>query len=206
MQLAANKTVQEKLRNEITEIFDEEGKIVYDKLIEHEYLDQVFHEALRLHPPAPLTNRECTEPIELECVKGKMVQFNKGDSLNIPIYSIHRDPGKVFSSGFIEKHSLKYFLDYYPEPEKFQPERFNPEHGGIKAFKDKGVFMPFGDGPRICLGMRFALMLSKSAIVQLVRNFEITVNRKTQKPLVMDPKEFLNVKAGGIWLDFKPLH
>lgn len=85
------------------------------------------------------------------------------------------------------------------------PERFNPEHGGVKAFRDKGILLPFGDGPRICLGMKFALMQSKAAIAEIVRNFEITVNDKTQQPLIIDPKEFLNIKTGGLWLDFKPI-
>lgn len=85
------------------------------------------------------------------------------------------------------------------------PERFDSEHGGLKAFKDKGVYLSFGDGPRICLGVRFALMQSKAAIAQIIRNFEITVNGKTQEPLVIDPKEFINVKTGGLWLDFKPV-
>lgn len=75
----------------------------------------------------------------------------------------------------------------------------------MKAFRDKGVFLTFGDGPRICLGMRFALMQSKAAIADLVRNFEITVNEKTKRPLILDPKEFINIKVGGIWLDFKPI-
>lgn len=103
------------------------------------------------------------------------------------------------------KHNVYLLLlDYYPEPEKFMPERFDREHGGVKAFRDKGVLLPFGDGPRMCLGMRFALMQAKAAIAEIIRNFEITVNTKTQNPLVIDPKEFVNVKAGGIWLDFKP--
>lgn len=99
----------------------------------------------------------------------------------------------------------QYFSEYYPEPEKFIPERFNPEHGGVKAFKDKGILLPFGDGPRICLGQRFALMQSKAAIAEIVRKFEISVNDKTQRPLVLDPKEFINVKIGKLWLDFKAL-
>ena len=53
--------------------------------------------------------------------------------------------------------------------------------------------------------MRFALTQSKAAIVEILRNFEVIVNEKTQEPLILDPKEFLNVKAGGIWLDFKPI-
>jgi cytochrome P450 family 6/cytochrome P450 family 28 len=131
--------------------------------------------------------RECTEAIELEGVKGKKYQMKVGDSVMIPIYSIQRDP------------------EFYPEPEKFIPERFNAEHGGVKAFKDKGVLLPFGDGPRICLGQRFALMQSKAAIAEIVRKFEISVNEKTPNPLVLDPKEFINVKIGKIWLDFKSL-
>ena len=53
--------------------------------------------------------------------------------------------------------------------------------------------------------MKFALMQSKAALAAIVRNFEISVNEKTQDPLVLDPKEFLNLKIGGLWLDFKPL-
>ena len=53
--------------------------------------------------------------------------------------------------------------------------------------------------------MRFALTQSKAAIVEILRNFEISVNKKTQDPLIIDPQEFLNVKVGGLWLDFKPI-
>jgi hypothetical protein len=54
--------------------------------------------------------------------------------------------------------------------------------------------------------MKFALMQSKAAIAALVRNFEMSVNEKTQdNPLVLDPNEFLNVKIGGLWLNFAPL-
>ena len=53
--------------------------------------------------------------------------------------------------------------------------------------------------------MRFALTQSKAAIVEILRNFEVTANKKTQEPLILDAKEFLNVKAGGLWIDFKPI-
>lgn len=75
----------------------------------------------------------------------------------------------------------------------------------MKAFQDKGVFLGFGAGPRICLGMKFAMMQTKIAIAELIRNFEVSVNEKTQLPLTLDPKEILNVKTGGIWINFKAL-
>jgi cytochrome P450 len=57
----------------------------------------------------------------------------------------------------------------------------------------------------MCLGRRFAMMQSKAAIIEIVRNFEMSVNNKTQRPLVIDPKSVVNAKAGGLWLDFKPI-
>jgi cytochrome P450 family 28 len=62
--------------------------------------------------------------------------------------------------------------------------------------------MPFGDGSRICLGMRFAVMQSKAAVIEIIKNFELSVNIKTQRPLVIGPQELFNVKVGGLWLDF----
>lgn len=198
--------MQDKLRDEIKELYDEDGKLIYEKLIDHEYLDQVFHESLRLHPPAFILTRECTEAIKLEGLKGKGYQMQVGECVIIPVYSIQRDPGWIFDILSEPNWNFHFWTEYYPEPEHFVPERFDQEHGGVKAFKDKGVLLAFGDGPRICLGQRFALMQSKAAVAEIVRNFEISVNNKTQRPLIIDPKEFLNIKSGGLWLDFKPLN
>lgn len=93
-QLADNNEIQQKLRTEVEKCFEENGKINYEKLIDNEYLDQVLHESLRLHPPATILNRECTEPIEIEGVKGKKHQIKLGEGVMIPVYSIHRDPGE----------------------------------------------------------------------------------------------------------------
>jgi hypothetical protein len=54
--------------------------------------------------------------------------------------------------------------------------------------------------------MRFALVQSKAALATIIKNYEVTVNRKTQdNPFVIDANEFLNIKTGGIWVNFKPL-
>ncbi|CAO1400894.1 unnamed protein product [Diamesa hyperborea] len=186
-ELGKNRNVQDKLRKEIRKCVDKNGEITFEALYDMSYLDQVFHETLRMHPPFTAISRECTVDTELISKSGQTVMIEKGINIYIPTYQLQHDP------------------EYYPDPEEFIPERFGKENGGMKAFKDKGVFLTFGDGPRICLGMKFAQMQSKAAIVGILSNFRIKVNDKTQNPLVMDPKEFLNIKQGGLWLNFIPL-
>lgn len=56
-----------------------------------------------------------------------------------------------------------------------------------------------------CIGMRFAMMQSKAAIAEIVKTYELSVNEKTQLPLTMEETNFLNVKKGGLWLNFKTI-
>lgn len=53
--------------------------------------------------------------------------------------------------------------------------------------------------------MRFGTAQVKAAIIEIVRNYEISVNKKMQLPIVFDPKNFLLMPIGGIWVDLKPL-
>ncbi|GAB0098876.1 Cytochrome P450 [Sergentomyia squamirostris] len=186
-EVARNKNVQEKLRAEIKETLAKHGKLSHDVVLDMPYLDQVIMESLRLYPPASQLAKNTTEKCELKISEGEYKTLDKGTEIYIPIYSIHRDS------------------EHYDQPDEFIPERFNPENGGTKAFRDKGVLVPFGDGPRICLGMKFAQAQMKAAVVSLINNFEISVNSKTQIPIVFDPKQFLIYPIGGIWLDFKQL-
>lgn len=186
-ELAKNKNVQEKLRKEINDNIMKHGKLDADVINEMPYLDQVFYEALRMHPPLFNLSRRCNETIEVSGLKDKKLLIEKGMAINIPIQSIQTDP------------------QYYERPDEFFPERFNPENGGVKAFKDRGVLLPFGDGPRICLGMRFALSQAKTGIAEVIQHFELSVNKKTQEPLTLDPKEFLTTPLGGLWVDFKAI-
>jgi cytochrome P450 family 28 len=101
-----------------------------------------------------------------------------------------------------------YIAEYFHDPEDFIPERFDPENGGVKVFKEKGVLIPFGDGPRICLGMRFAQLQLKTAVFEIVKNFHIKIDpiMKPNNELEIDPDELLmNVKKSGIWLNFEAI-
>jgi cytochrome P450 family 6 len=128
-ELALNPDIQDKLRHEIkTGIEDNDGKLTYDLLFSFKYLDMVVNETLRKYPPAFIITRNSTKDFT---IPGTEMTIPANTDININVLSIHRDP------------------EYYPEPEKFDPERFTPEN--VKNRKPF-TFIPFGDGPRKCIG------------------------------------------------------
>lgn len=92
-QLGRNKRIQEKLRAEINEKMDTEDGLSYEKVMEIPYLNQVFYETLRLHPPLVMTTRVASEDVEIEGFKGHKLILKKDLPIWIPIPSIQRDPG-----------------------------------------------------------------------------------------------------------------
>lgn len=186
--LAENERVQNKLREEIRETIKEIGEIDFDILMDKmPYLDQVFNEAVRLHPPIPITSRHCIESIDMSIGDNRIVQIEKGTVIIIPIWSVHHNP------------------EFYPDPKIFHPERFDITNGGVKQFTDRGIFIPFGAGPRICLGMRLASVQIKEALVELVKNFKISVNKKTITTFKLDKNKIFYEPKDGVWLNFTPL-
>ncbi|RZC37404.1 p450 domain containing protein, partial [Asbolus verrucosus] len=174
-ELARNQDIQEKLRDEIkTVLAKHEGKITYDSIQELKYMNQVIDESLRKYPPAPLTNRKCVKDYK---VPGEDLIIEKGTTVIIPILAIHRDE------------------EYYPDPEKFDPERFSEEN---KKSRHHYAHIPFGEGPRICIGMRFGLMQAKVGLTSVLRNFRFTVNKKTKEPLKMQINSNI-LSAEGDW-------
>lgn len=135
----------------------------------------------------PFLSKTCTEPVDLELCPGQSVRIEPGVCAIIPFGGIHRDP------------------QFYQDPLTFNPDRFSPETGGVNPYREMGCFMPFGEGPRQCLGMRFARMQMKRAIYEVVKNFELSVSDKTVQPLRMDPKQLFTAAVGGIWLNFDPI-
>lgn len=95
--------------------------------------------------------------------------------------------------------------EYYYNPDDFDPDRFSPEHGGVKAFKERCVLIPFGDGPRICSGMKFAQTEVKAAIAEVVRNFKISIDEITPRYLKVSPNEFMNLPDQKVLLHFQQI-
>lgn len=144
----------------------------------------MFLESLRKWPSTTITDRVCTSPYTIQPVtpNEKPLFLKKDDAVWIPIYGLHRDP------------------QYYPNPERFDPERFNSENKNkIKPY----FYLPFGTGPRSCIASRFAILETKVLFFHILSNFEIVPNNKTQIPLKLS-KKGVNMNAeNGFCLAFK---
>uniref|UniRef100_A0A2M4DQN5 Putative cytochrome n=1 Tax=Anopheles darlingi TaxID=43151 RepID=A0A2M4DQN5_ANODA len=186
--LATNPDVQEALRAEIRTVRqNNEGGLSYENLMEMILLEEVVCESLRMHPIISVMAKRCTADTTLVGPKDRKIVVKKGTTVTLPYYSINFDP------------------TYYEDPYRYNPERFSPANGGSKAYRERGVYFPFSDGPRMCLGMRFAQAQVKRAIVEIIENFRVTVNRKTKEPFEMDPSQFILIPNGSIWLDYEPI-
>lgn len=111
------------------------------------------------------------------------MHLNTKVNVSLPIYAFHHDP------------------EYFPEPEKFDPERFSAEN---RKNIDPDTYLPFGIGPRNCIGSRFALMELKTVIYYLLLNFRFERTEKTDIPFKYENVPFAMKPANGIWVALKP--
>jgi cytochrome P450 family 6 len=112
------------------------------------------------------------------------VIFTKGTTVVIPVYAIHHD-------------SL-----IYKNPDVYDPERFTPEN---EATRNPYAFLPFGEGPRNCIGLRFGLMQARIGLAVLLNNFRFELSDKTSVPLNLLKSSPLLTPEGGIWLKVEKL-
>jgi len=143
-----HKPTAERIRAEILDVCGT-GYIAYDVMDKLTFTRAVIDETMRLYPPAPMLNRECHEETE---VLGRKISI--GDTFLLCNYVMHRTER------------------LWDNPNAFDPDRFlrQPE------LKAKGApYMPFGAGPRICVGMAFAIMEAVMALGTLVRDYDIQI-------------------------------
>ncbi|KAM7002396.1 thromboxane-A synthase [Tautogolabrus adspersus] len=168
--LALHPECQSRVQEEVDDFFTRHESPDYSNVQELKYLDMVISEALRLYPPGFRFARD----IDNDCVlNGQLLP--KGATLEIPAGFLHYDP------------------EHWPEPEKFIPERFTPE---ARANRHPFVYLPFGAGPRNCVGMRLAQLEIKMALVRLFRRFNIVACSETKVPLELKSSSTLGPKNG----------
>ncbi|XP_026818760.1 cytochrome P450 6k1-like isoform X2 [Rhopalosiphum maidis] len=181
-ELAINQTIQVKLREEICSVLERyNGKCSYEAMQEMPLLDMVLMETLRMHPPVAQLERVSTQDY---VVPDSNLLLKKGMTVQIPVIGLHYDP------------------EYYPDPYKFDPNRFSPEE---KAKRSHYVFLPFGTGPRNCIGLRFALMSTKRGMVHLLKDFSIDLSNQMTVPYEYSKHSMLLKAKDGIRLSFNKL-
>lgn len=117
-------------------------------------------------------------------IPGTELTIRKGTLTLIPTYSIHMDP------------------EHYPEPRKFDPERFSDEN---KKNRHPMAYLPFGDGPRNCIGLRFGLMQTKVALIKLLINYKFSPSSRTTIPMKFDSRSLILAPPDGMWLKVEKL-
>ena len=126
--------------------------------------------------------RKCVKEYDLK-YDGKVLHFTPEMNFMFPIYCFHHDP------------------EYFPEPDKFDPERFNEEN---RKSIDPDTYLPFGIGPRNCIGSRFALMEIKTIFYSLLLKFSFELTEKTKIPFEYEKVPFALKPEGGFWIGLKP--
>lgn len=176
--LVSHENIQEAVRKEIVDLYEKDHVLEYNTLAGLPYLDAVINETLRYYPPITMF---VTRKGKVDLVHGK-IRIPKGVPILVPVYLLHHDP------------------DYWNEPQLFDPERWLGERK--KEIKPL-AFQPFGAGPRICIGMRFALLEAKMAIANILLKYQLKPGHKTQlgnklqieyKPISMVPKDGVHVR------------
>ena len=151
-QLAREQAVQERIFNEINEIYDRKPQA--DKSFrpqdytELKFMDRALKECLRLWPPVTFISRAVTEDIVLS--DGALLPA--GCVANMQIFDLHRDP------------------EQFPDPERFDPDRFLPEN---MDKRNPYAYVPFSAGPRNCIGQKYAMMELKVVVVHTLLRFRV---------------------------------
>lgn len=183
-ELALNPDIQSKLRQEIDTVqAGLAGHLTYETMQKMKYLDMVITETLRLWPPVAFTNRRCTKEYTLENSDGTRITIEKGATVQFPVQAIHRDPR------------------YYPDPLRFDPERFSDEN---RHSINRDAYLPFGSGPRNCIGSRLALMQAKCFLYYLLRYFTVEMSSKTDVPMRMKKRSIGVNSRSGFWFYLVP--
>ncbi|XP_046410176.1 cytochrome P450 6j1-like isoform X2 [Neodiprion fabricii] len=144
--------------------------------------EKLDFETLRLRPPVVFHMRKAVTDYTF---RGTNVTIPKGQRVWIPVWDIHQNP------------------EYYPKPEVFDPERFTDD---MRQARHPMTYLPFGDGPRNCIGARFAVYQTKLGLIKVLSNFKVDVCDKTHIPYKPDPKSFLLAPIGGVYLQFSKVN
>lgn len=171
LEVAKNPDIQKKVFEEIYLTIRKHEGWTYEAVRDMEYLDKVIQETLRMYNLTTVLIRIVTEPYTLT---GTTLTLEKDLLVYVPLNPLHMDP------------------QHYPSPDVFNPDRFSDS-----SYKPTPFFMPFGNGPRICIAMKFATTMMKVCLARVLFEYSVKISDKIE----MDSKKN-DVFPNPIWLSF----
>ncbi|ODM95271.1 Cytochrome P450 4V2 [Orchesella cincta] len=147
-------------RREVDSIFNNEikcpnGKLTLETLSEMKHLERCLFETMRMYPAGPILGRKLETALKIN----NELEIPVGTNVGIPIVLLHRCP------------------ENFPEPDQFQPDRFLPENC---RKRHPYSYLPFSAGSRGCIGMKLAIMETKTVVAYILREFELETRDKIE--------------------------
>lgn len=170
--LGQHPEIYKKAKEEVRQIEDIEN-IGFQGVYGLKYLNQILLESMRIYPPAFVFGRKVKRDIEVD-----LTELKKDDNVIVNVYGVHNDP------------------NIWPNPSVFDPERFTPEN--IKQ-RDKNAYIPFGGGPRMCIGNNFAIMEIVMLLAKLLYHFDLellnTEPVESEPLITLRPKQAIRMRV-----------
>nr|AFR43486.1 cytochrome P450 [Locusta migratoria manilensis] len=180
-ELALNQGLQDRIRQQVKHVADKHGGVTYEAIAEMTDLNNAVSEALRMYPVVNFLDRRSTRDYQ---IPGTSVVLPKDTGVVVSVLGLHYDPR------------------YWERPHQFIPDRFSEENS---KGRPNYVYLPFGDGPRQCIGMRMGLMQVRVGLAHLLRNFSVGPSVQTPVPLPLDPRTSLRRPRDPLVLSFQRL-
>uniref|UniRef100_A0A2A4JAK3 unspecific monooxygenase n=1 Tax=Heliothis virescens TaxID=7102 RepID=A0A2A4JAK3_HELVI len=176
-ELAKHPEAQKRAKAEVDDYLRRHNnELKYECLSEMPFVEACFDETLRLYPVLSVLTREVIEDYTFP----SGLKVEKGLRIFLPLYHLHHNP------------------EYFPNPEEYRPERFLPENKhNIRPY----TYMPFGDGPRICIGMRFAKMQMTAGIITVLKKYRLELAPGMKTQVEFTTKSIVTQAMGGIKLN-----
>lgn len=185
-ELCRRPDIQSRMRSEIRESLRKcapNAEPNHDEIFDMPYMGMVISEILRMYPPLPFLDRECTIPTGTTYDLSPVSPFKIPALMPIviPIFSLQRDPR------------------YFQRPNEFDPERFAEANLPLIV---PYTYLPFGAGQHNCVGTRFGLLQMRLALFQFFRSCRVepAPNGQTPERLLYDKRAFLITPDGGIFV------
>ncbi|XP_034242913.1 cytochrome P450 4C1-like [Thrips palmi] len=183
LMLALHPEVQEAVHQELVDIMGDDPTTcpTYNDLNQMKHLERVIKETLRLYPSAPFIGRDLDH--ELDVTNHRLPA---GCTVLLGLYGTHRLP------------------EHWPEPDKFDPDRFLPERS---VGRHPYAFVPFSGGPRNCVGQKYAMLQMKTILSTVIRHFQILPGKDCESMAKFRLQvDFSMTVAGGHNIRLMPRH